>query len=331
MQHPAAEWGWEIALDADIVRALISVQFPSLAVETVAYLHEGWDNTAYLVNGRWIFRFPKRQSRKIWLESELQVLEWLSGQRLPVEVPAPVYVGEPSSLYPCGFMGYEKIDGIQGDQIDVSVVNRIESARRLGELLTIMHAFDAQEAESRGVLAFEWPLRDELAETAAMYDSVYPTLPEALKPLCRPYLEGSCEIPDVSRPRRCLVHGDLEDEHLLLGERGCVTGIIDWGDCGISDPATDFRGLYAWLGEGFVRDVLAHYRHGIDAWFLEQIAFRARCNALTTYGHSLLGHATCGANRLQMVLTAFGINAPAPDDDRIDRSGSDSRLCVDGW
>jgi aminoglycoside phosphotransferase (APT) family kinase protein len=105
--------------------------------------------------------------------------------------------------------------------------------------------------------------------------------------------------------------GDLEDEHVLLDESGRISGIIDWGDSGLSDPATDFRGLYAWLGENFVRDVLAHYGCSWDSSFLEQVAFRARCNALTTYGYSLQGHGTSRANRLPMVRTAFGIDGSA--------------------
>jgi aminoglycoside phosphotransferase (APT) family kinase protein len=104
------------------------------------------------------------------------------------------------------------------------------------------------------------------------------------------------------------VHGDLFDEHLLLDDAGCVSGIIDWGDACLADPALDFAGLYAWLGEEFVRQVLDHYGGPVDAAIMQQIAFRARCAALTTYGWSLQGHGTSPADRLQMVRTAFGIS-----------------------
>lgn len=39
---------------------------------------------------------------------------------------------------------------------------------------------------------------------------------------------------------------------------------------------------------------------------MHQVAFRARCGALTSYGYSLQGRDTTDADRLQMVLTAFG-------------------------
>lgn len=55
-----------------------------------------------------------------------------------------------------------------------------------------------------------------------------------------------------------------------------------------------------------IRDVLAHYGHTVDDSFMRQVAFRGRCSALTSYGYSLQGRDTTDADRLQMVLTAFG-------------------------
>lgn len=66
------------------VRTLLETQFPGFAAQAVEYLHEGWDNSAFLVNGDWIFRFPKRRERQPWLESEIKALRWVSGQALPV-------------------------------------------------------------------------------------------------------------------------------------------------------------------------------------------------------------------------------------------------------
>ena len=62
-----------------------------------------------------------------------------------------------------------------------------------------------------------------------------------------------------------LVHQDLQTEHIIADHKlGTVAGIIDWGDCGIGDPAMDFVGLFGRLGEEFVREVLGHYRLADD-------------------------------------------------------------------
>ena len=48
----------------------------------------GWDNTAYLVNGEWVFRFPRRTIAVPLLEAEGRVLPKLA-PRLPLSDSAP--------------------------------------------------------------------------------------------------------------------------------------------------------------------------------------------------------------------------------------------------
>jgi len=305
---PVPPWQSEFSLDAGTVRTLLHSQFPSLSLTSLRYLGEGWDSAAYLVNDEWIFRFPKRQERQEWLESELSVLRLLGTQQLELSIPVPVYLGKPSQRFPCGFMGYRLIGGTQGDRVDLEWVDRNENARRLGVFLSALHSITLQEAAVRGILRYESPMEEVLAETVAMREMLWPQLPPELKDMSQPFLEGTYALTKMSPARSCLSHGDLHDEHILLDNAGCVSGVIDWGDSCVTDPAIDFSGLYAWLGETFVRDVLDHYTHSWDASFLEQIAFRARCAALSSYGHSLSGRGTSTANRLRMVWTAFGVS-----------------------
>ncbi|WP_144119476.1 phosphotransferase [Catellatospora sichuanensis] len=42
-----------------------------------------------------------------------------------------------------------------------------------------------------------------------------------------------------------LVHGDLHQRHLLLGDDGRATGVIDWGDVCLADPAVDLSLAYS--------------------------------------------------------------------------------------
>jgi aminoglycoside phosphotransferase (APT) family kinase protein len=296
----------EFALNPQLVRALLHSQFPSLGVGSVQFLGEGWDSAAYLVDGEWVFRFPKRCERQIWVESEIATLRLLATRRLGIGIPVPAHVGQPGRLFPCPFMGYRFLAGTPGDRVEIGSVERTESARRLGELLTAVHAIDVDEAAALGVRPYDSPASEALAETAAMRDIVSPQLPAELASLCRPFLEGTCAIPETSSHRTCLVHGDLVDEHILLDDAGGVSGVIDWGDSCLADPVIDFGGLYAWLGEDFARNVLAHYALPWDPSFLDQIAFRARCYALTAFGFSLKGHDTSHANRLPLVYNAFG-------------------------
>jgi aminoglycoside phosphotransferase (APT) family kinase protein len=80
--------------------------------------------------------------------------------------------------------------------------------------------------------------------------------------------------------RRALAHADLGAEH-LLEDGGVLTGVLDWSDAAITDPALDFARLLRDFGPRFLRSVL-------DAYDLEQpgaatmarIQFFARCAAL---------------------------------------------------
>ena len=55
----------------------------------------------------------------------------------------------------------------------------------------------------------------------------------------RPAVEAILSTPAPAPPtRRVLIHGDLGAEHVFVdGDR--ISGVIDWGDAAIGDPALD--------------------------------------------------------------------------------------------
>ena len=55
------EWDADVELSREAAARLIVRQFPALAPARLALLGAGWDNTAYLVNERFVFRFPRRR------------------------------------------------------------------------------------------------------------------------------------------------------------------------------------------------------------------------------------------------------------------------------
>ena len=51
---------------------------------------------------------------------------------------------------------------------------------------------------------------------------------------------------------KALIHADLAPYHLLYdGEKGQITGVLDFGVAGIGDPAMDIGALISFYGEGF--------------------------------------------------------------------------------
>ncbi len=74
--------------------------------------------------------------------------------------------------------------------------------------------------------------------------------------------------------RPVLIHCDLACEHIFCDPvRGVLTGVIDWGDATIGDPALDFVGLHHGRGSELTEHVLACYKGTVDAAFWKRMNF----------------------------------------------------------
>ena len=234
------EWDADVELDVETAAALIAAQFPHLARAPVEPLASGWDNTVFRVGGQWVFRFPRRAAALGGLARESSVLPRLA-PRLPLPVPVPVLVGRPGAGYPWPFYGAALIPGRELATCGLSSAERADAARSLGRFLAELHrpdvAADAGAALpvdpfSRGHpaqrLKRSLPWFDSLADAGTWVpDAAVEALYEEARPLPAP----------SGRP--VLVHGDLHLRHLLVDDAGRATGVIDWGDVCLADPAVD--------------------------------------------------------------------------------------------
>ena len=74
-----------------------------------------------------------------------------------------------------------------------------------------------------------------------------------------------------------LVHRDLGCEHILCRpESWTVTGVIDWGDATMGDPAIDFTGLLLDCGSAVAEQVLDHYQGEVDEALRRRTGFYAQ-------------------------------------------------------
>jgi aminoglycoside phosphotransferase (APT) family kinase protein len=86
-------------------------------------------------------------------------------------------------------------------------------------------------------------------------------------------------VPGPGR-RRVLAHADLGAEHILEHD-GALTGVIDWSDAALTDPALDFARLYRDFGPDFLTTALDAYGGLADTEdAMTRITFYARCAAL---------------------------------------------------
>jgi len=265
---------YEETLTAESARAIITAAFPEFRGQRVELLDEGWDFRVFEVDARWSFRFPKREGGVAKLNRERKFLpglaEWVSQP-----VPDYEYFHESREGSGRTFGAYRKLPGISGDIS--KVVDRHRVARQLGVFLGRLHTYPVGKAREAGVLEVRdlvehWrdKSRDQLSRLVDL---------NVNQGLLRRYLEN--DVPLTFDGALSLVHNDLWAEHVLVDTRsGGVSGIIDWGDTIIGDPAIDFACLYAWHGESWLEDVLTHYTRELDAEVISRSRYLATCLAI---------------------------------------------------
>ena len=93
-------------------------------------------------------------------------------------------------------------------------------------------------------------------------------------------LEGLTATVPAPANQYAVVHADLGAEHLLFVVED-LTGVIDWSDAAVADPAVDFARLYRDFGLEFLRPTVEAYGGLPDAGrTLQRVQFYARCAAL---------------------------------------------------
>jgi aminoglycoside phosphotransferase (APT) family kinase protein len=233
------EWEAEHVVDAGLARRLVAEQFPRLGLASLTSLGEGWDATVWLVNGRWVFRFPRRQVVIAPAEREFALLGRLA-PLLPVPIPQPVFAGRPAHGYPWPFYGAPYLEGDELAEVVLSDADRAALAPALARFLRALHdpatldAFRGDElpvdANRRSDMGLRVPwTRERLATIAGMGLWTAP-------PVVAEWLDAASRLEPA--PVSALVHGDLHFRHLLVAG-GRLAGVIDWIDLGVADRAVD--------------------------------------------------------------------------------------------
>ncbi|MFC5268306.1 phosphotransferase [Kribbella qitaiheensis] len=183
----------------------------------------GWDSRAWL-EGDWLHREPRREEVRPRLLAETRLLPWLAPQLpLPVPVPEPTEYGVRHRL-------------LVGDPLEAGST---ALGRELGSFLRALHEVDPAEAVAHGAVDAETAAAEKTVFLDEARAQVVPLLPQSAQ------AAGMALLERVGRVRTALVHADLGSDHLLVAD-GRITGIIDWTDAEIGDPALDL----CWLLKG---------------------------------------------------------------------------------
>ncbi|MBM7645929.1 aminoglycoside 2''-phosphotransferase [Scopulibacillus daqui] len=245
----------------------ISEQLPDLRIRKWKVDEQGWDNIVIMINDTWIFRFPRNVQVQKRLELEKQLLDKIKDPLTEINVEVPMYrlmYDSMGKLPVCSF--YKMIKGIP---LKSHLIQRLSPIKRhrmtdtLGEVLAIIHSFDIKQIDLKGL---------EEEHTQAYWEDHFSDIKQKVFPLLAEWEQVKVtqlfdtfltkwHIADLPKT---LIHGDLSHHHIIYSEdKQRISGIIDFGDAKIGDPAYDFSGLYWDYGKDFLLHTLKRYRHCI--------------------------------------------------------------------
>lgn len=282
----ADPWIPERVVDAAQAAALIRAQFPDVPAERVEELGVGWDNTAYLVDGSWVFRFPRRTLSVGLLEAEGRLLPAVA-PRLSLSIPVPCWLGQPTEEYPWPFAGYRLLSGTTACRARLNEAQRTRLAEPLAAFLRRLHGTDVEAMRRLGARGDELNRLDptfrgeqteqRLERLAAAGERVDSAAVQRI----------FAETPrDVTPPVPCLVHGDLYARHLLVDDAAELSGVIDWGDMHLGHPALDLAAAVAVLPPRAHRAFRDAYGP-VDAMTWRLARFRALFSSVAIFDYGL--------------------------------------------
>lgn len=262
-------------LDVDTAISLIQHNFSQIAIRTALPITRGWDSFVLEVNGELIFRFPMRDDVIVYLQKEMTLLPVLE-QALSTPIPHFEYIGHGDAGYPYAFVGYRKLNGVALEDESITPEQLARLAPALATFLSELHRLPVAQAVQAGVEEHtpeQW--RDRYRERYIdLKVRVFPLLDAELRAKSERLWEDFLDDRAIFAFQPALTHCDLACEHILCDpEHSFLTGVIDWGDATIGDPALDFVGLHWRHGKEFTERVLVGYQGIVDARFWRRMDF----------------------------------------------------------
>lgn len=226
-----------------LVEQLIADQFPHWSGLTVEPVEEsGWDNVTFRLGSELLVRMPSAAEYALAVDKEHRWLPVLASQ-LPQPVPRPIAKGRPGAGYPFPWSVYGWLQGIPAT-VD-QVTNPVRFAEDMADFVAALRRVTTAGGPRPGkhnwyrggpLRTFDGLLHTALTDLDADLDTglVHTIWQRAI----RARWDG------VER----WFHGDLSQGNVLLVD-GCLAAVLDFGTCGVGDPACDLAIAWTLLTE----------------------------------------------------------------------------------
>jgi aminoglycoside phosphotransferase (APT) family kinase protein len=224
----------DLKIDDSLVKKLIAQQFPHLSDLPVnAIKKQGWDNRTFRLGDELAVRLPSDPSYAAAVHKETNALAILSS-RLSVAIPKIFALGEPDEHYA---LPWSIRRWIEGDTLeDAKLVDRRTLATNLGATLVELRSAPVDIELYAGKHSFFRGCHpsvygDEVVKSLNILNGQIDTKQ------CLDIWQNAMTSAWTAKP--VWFHGDFAVGNILM--RGqTMSALIDFGTCGIGDPACDF-------------------------------------------------------------------------------------------
>ena len=243
-------------------------------------LGRGQDHVTYLADADTVVRFACGDGAAERVERDARLLAFVA-DLTDVATPRPTAVDSDA-----GSISYRRLPGVPLLELEPEIRNRAAQAvgPELGRLLKALHAVDPERA--RGLVEVDdQPPAGWLEDAAGEYEVAGAAIPDVHRGAVEQFLRA---VPPARGTELVFSHNDLGIEHVLVDPDSlAVTGIIDWSDAALCDPAQDFGLILRDLGEPALAAAFAAYERGER--LSERAHFYARCALLEDLAYGLSG------------------------------------------
>ena len=264
----------EIEVDEDLVRGLLAAQFPHLA-ELPLRIVEPWgtDNGIWRLGDEFVVRLP----RIYWADGQVdREAEWLPrlAPHLPVAIPEPVAVGEPTDGYPYRWAVHRWLPGLGAAP---GLCDPMTLALDLAQFVEVLWRQPTDAAPSarnraRPLREYDEDTREAIHRARHLIDA------DAAVAVWDEALDAP-----VHDAEPVWVHGDLDGNCLVADGR--LSGVVDWGSACAGDPAVDVQVVWSTLFTPESRTVFLDHVGADDATVVRSrgAALNQACAALPYY------------------------------------------------
>ena len=261
----------------------IEKTFPKVKYSNYEYIWKGWDHHIIILDNKIVFRFPKSNEYLKFLPHEINLLNYLN-KRITLQIPDYTFVSPDKS-----FAGYKFITGtplLVKDFQRLSVAIKKRLAQQLGKFLSQLHSTPITVAKKFSVKPTDY---NTLTQTKKFENQVIKLILSRLNKKERTatkkfLIELKETVGSIKHSK--LIHDDLLDCHILINKKHTqLSGVIDFSDRAIGDPALDFSALWDY-GEKFIQDVAIHYGPNSNFLLRKALVYNKR-RALYVMVHAL--------------------------------------------